>query len=336
MQRIVTNNDIDRAQWSILVQNCETGTWFQTPEAFDFYVSLPNEMMPFAYGVERDGELRAVCVGYVTREKNAFRQFFTRRAIIIGGPALSDDTTNEEVEILLSTIRHQLSISKNNPIYVETRNFNDYSRWRSAFEAAGFAYQKHLNFHVDTTHLDAMQSRIGKHRWRYIRRSMRDGAKIVTNPTIEQVREYYAILLNLYRKKVRTPLFSWMFFERLYCVENAHFFLVELDGAVVGGVTCVGLPNRTLYEWYACGLDECRNDIRPLSVAIWNEMLYAAQNDYARFDFMGAGMPGEPYGVRDFKMEFGGELVEHGRFLCVNNPMLYKIGELGVRWLKRK
>jgi lipid II:glycine glycyltransferase (peptidoglycan interpeptide bridge formation enzyme) len=41
-------------------------------------------------------------------------------------------------------------------------------------------------------------------------------------------------------------------------------------------------------------------------------------------------------GVCDFKMEFGGELVEYGRFLCVRKPLLYKIGEFGVSLLKRR
>ena len=39
--------------------------------------------------------------------------------------------------------------------------------------------------------------------------------------------------------------------------------------------------------------------------------------------------------VRDFKAKFGGELVEHGRFLCVRKPLLYWIGKTGVKLLKR-
>jgi hypothetical protein len=180
------------------------------------------------------------------------------------------------------------------------------------------------------------QSRIGKHRWRYIRLSMRDGAKIVEHPTIEQVQAFYTILQELYRTKVRTPLWSWDFFERLFHTEHARYILVELDGQIVGGTACVCLPGKAVYEWYACGMDNCRDDIRPLSVAIWGEMQYAAQNGYPLFDFMGAGRPDEPYGVRDFKAEFGGELVEHGRFLCIRKPLLYWIGKMGVKFLKRK
>ena len=46
---------------------------------------------------------------------------------------------------------------------------------------------------------------------------------------------------------------------------------------------------------------------------------------------MGAGKPNEDYGVRDFKLQFGGELVEHGRYNNIFNPSLYKIGLLGIK-----
>ena len=38
----------------------------------------------------------------------------------------------------------------------------------------------------------------------------------------------------------------------------------------------------------------------------------------------------------DDKVEprFGGALVEHGRFICVNNPVLYRLGEIAVRIMK--
>ena len=275
--------------------------------------------------------LVGVIVGYITCERNPLKQYFTRRAIIYGGPLLDVDISNDALSILLKTVVQNIAL---NPIYIETRNFNDYSRWKDIFDINGFNYQKHLDYHINTTSLELAQSNIGKHRWRYIRLSMRDGAKIVDHPTIEQVRAFYTILQDLYRTKVRTPLWSWDFFERLYHVEHARYILVELDGQIVGGTACVCLPGKAVYEWYACGLDNCRDDIRPLSVAIWGEMQYAAENGYPLFDFMGAGTPAKPYGVRDFKAEFGGELVEHGRFLCVRKPLLYWIGKMGVKWLK--
>ena len=314
--------------------------------------------------------LVGVIVGYITRERNPIKQLLTCRSIIIGGPLLDEHINNEALSALLSAIAqckveglkfkgtensiaettasspHRLASDSDHastpytlpptPIFIETRNFHDYSRWKEVFKRAGFAYQPHLNYHINTTSLDQVQSRIGKHRWRYIRLSMRDGAQIVAHPTLEQVRAFYTILQDLYRTKVRTPLWSWEFFERLFHTEHARYILVELDGKIVGGTACVCLPGKAVYEWYACGLDNCRDDIRPLSVAIWGEMQYAAENGYPLFDFMGAGTPDQPYGVRDFKAEFGGVLVEHGRFLCIRKPLLYWIGKMGVKWLKRR
>ena len=331
MIQLLTYHDIDPPQWSELVQSSPTATWFQTNEAYRFYQSVSG-MQAFAYGVAEEGRLVGVIVGYTTQSTNAIQQYFTKRAIIYGGPLLDVDISNDALSTLLKIVVQNIAL---NPIYIETRNFNDYSQWKEIFEANGFAYQKHLNFQVDTTSLELVQSNIGKHRWRYIRLSMRDGAKIIDDPTIDQVRAFYTILQDLYRTKVRTPLWSWEFFERLYYIENAKYILVELDGKIVGGAACVCLPGKALYEWYACGLDNCRDDIRPTSVAIWGEMQYAAENGYPLFDFMGAGKPDEPYGVRDFKAEFGGELVEHGRFLCVRKPLLYWIGKMGVKWLRR-
>ena len=332
MIQILTYNEINKQQWQLLVEQSATATWFQTPEAYEFYASLPAEMKPFAVGVENQGELRAVCVGYITQEPNAIKQYLTCRAIVVGGPVIANDATDEEVAALLKAVRRL----GDKAIYVETRNFNDYSRWKSIFEQNGFAYQPHLNFHVDTTSVELARANIGKHRWKYIRLSIRDGATMVENPTIDQVRECYELLKELYTTRVKTPLFSWDFFEKLYHQPNAKYLLVELDGKIIGGTVCVCLPNKALYEWFVCGNDYYRKGIRPSSVATWYGMQYAAQNGYPLFDLMGAGKPDEPYGVRDFKAEFGGKLVEYGRFLCIRKPLLYYLGKMGVKLLKMK
>jgi lipid II:glycine glycyltransferase (peptidoglycan interpeptide bridge formation enzyme) len=49
---------------------------------------------------------------------------------------------------------------------------------------------------------------------------------------------------------------------------------------------------------------------------------------------MGAGKPDEAYGVREFKARFGGEQVEYGRFLKINNHILYNIGKIALKCWK--
>ena len=345
MIKQLTYFDINPQQWQALVEQSPYATWFQTPEAYEFYAAVGGELIPFAFGVEEyegdeamrrsgdeaKGRLVGVIVGYTTKEKNPIKQLLTCRAIIIGGPLLAEDISDEALAALLKAIRRL----GDKAIYVETRNFHDYSKWRNLFEANGFAYQPHLNFHVDTSSVEVVDKNLGKSRKRDIRTTIREGVTPVMQPTIEQVREYYQILHTLYTTKVKTPLFSWHFFEQLYHTEHARFILTEYQGRIIGGTVCVELPNRTLYEWFACGEDGVYNHIYPSCYATYLGIQYAAESGCQIFDMMGAGKPDEAYGVRDFKAKFGGELVEHGRFLCIRKPLLYWIGKMGVKWLKR-
>ena len=332
MGKILTYNEIDTTAWQALMEQSPYVTWFQTREAYEFYASVPEEMMPFVYAIERERELQALCVGYITQEQSALKQYFTRRAIIIGGPVIAEKATDQDVEHLLCAIKNEL---KSQAIYIETRNFNDYSKWRDVFERCGFTYQPHLNFHIDTSSIEGVESRLGKNRKRDIKTSIRDGATIIENPTIEQVRHYYSLLKQLYINKIKTPLFSLNFFEKLYAHPNSRFILIELNGEIIGGTVCVELPKKCLYEWFVCGRDGEWKSIFPSSLATYAGIRYAAEHVCTRFDMMGAGKPDEAYGVRDFKARFGGEQVEHGRYLHVSKPLLYKIGEIAVKWYKR-
>ena len=332
MIRIQQYIDIDIRQWQALIEDSPVATWFQTPMAYEFYDSLPKEMIPFVVGVTDDNKLKGLVVGYITNENNPLKQFLTRRAIIIGGPLLSNDISDEALTILLHAVKKYLGEA----IYIETRNFNDYSRWRNVFEQCGFAYQPHLNFHVDTSAVEIVEQNLGKSRKRDIKTSVRDGATIVENPTIEQVREYYKLLKHLYTTKIKTPLFSRYFFEQLHAHPNGRFILVEREGEIIGGTVCVELPNKCLYEWFVCGRDGEWKSIFPSSLATYAGIRYAAEHGCSRFDMMGAGKPEEAYGVRDFKARFGGEMVEHGRYLCISKPLLYRLGKLAVQILKKR
>ena len=383
MTKILTYSEINTTAWQELVDSSPYATWFQTPEAYVFYASNPDEMTPFAIGVVEDVEckaesvkckgeengkadapasspytlhptptLKGVIVGYITRERNPIKQYFTCRSIIIGGPLLDEHVSDEALSALLSaiaqckveglkfkgvenskadTLASTLYTLHPTPIFIESRNFHDYSKWKSVFETNGFAYQPHYDIHVRCH----AQHQMSERRQRELKRAVKNGAKIVEASSEQEIREWYQILSKLYRQKIRTPLWSKAFFLQFYRQRVGKYLLVKYQGKVIGGMMCPILNGRAIYEWYVCGLDEEYRDLYPSVMATYAAIEYAKTNTLPLFDFMGAGKPNVPYGVRDFKMEFGGELVEHGRFLCVRKPLLYKIGEWGVKWLKR-
>ncbi len=327
MITLLTYSEINTTAWQTLVDRSPYATWFQTPEAYQFYVVNKEEMMPFAIGVEEDGHLTGVIVGYTTQEKNPIKQYFTCRSIIIGGPLLDEHISNDALSALLLAAKR---ITQNS-IYVETRNFHNYSHWRYLFEACGILYQPHLNIQVACTATHTMTEQ----RIRQVKKAIRNGVEIVLATSEQEIRDWYQILCKLYRIKVRTPLWSEAFFLQFYRNGVGKYLLVKCQDKVIGGMMCPILNNKAIYEWYVCGLDEEYRELYPSVMATYAAIEYAKAKGLPLFDFMGAGKPTVPYGVRDFKMEFGGELVEHGRFLRIRKPLLYWIGKLGVKWIKR-
>lgn len=322
---IRTYSEIDKQDWRLLAETSPLSTWFQTDEAYRFYQSV-SDMCAFVYGVMEEDKLVGVIVGYTTQEKCKLKQYFTARAIVVGGPLLDENISESALTMLLQTLKKQ----RGEAIYIETRNLHDYSRWKTVFKANGFAYHPHLNIQVTCNALHTMSEQ----RIRQVRKALKNGV-VITEPQSEQeIRDWYQLLRQLYRQKVRTPLWSEAFFLQFYRHGIGKYLLVKYNGKVIGGMMCPIFAGKAIYEWYVCGLDEAYREQYPSVMATYAAIEYAKQNDIPMFDFMGAGVPDQPYGVRDFKMEFGGEMVEHGRYLHIRKPLLYKIGKWGVKILK--
>lgn len=103
MIKILTYHTINPKQWQELIETSTTATWFQSPEAYRFYQSVGG-MQAFVYGVSEQGRLVGVIVGYTTQEQSNFKQHFTCRTIIYGGPLLANDISETALAELLKAV----------------------------------------------------------------------------------------------------------------------------------------------------------------------------------------------------------------------------------------
>jgi lipid II:glycine glycyltransferase (peptidoglycan interpeptide bridge formation enzyme) len=323
--------DIDIVQWEKLVDSSPTASFFSTKKCYDFYASL-SFLNEFIFAVFDAGILKGIIVGYIQSEGKCLKRFLSRRAIIPAGAMLSADISEETLSVFLNYCKDMLH---KKAIYIEFRNYNDYSLYKHIFQKEGYRYHAHLNFHVDCTSEEKIEKALTKSRKRDIRTSIREGAEIITDPSWDEVLQYYQILSDLYKYRVKTPLFPLEFFEQLYQIDESLFLLIRHCGKIIGGTVCVMLDKRIIYEWFVCGANENHKNVHPSTLATWGAINYSCKNGIPLFDMMGAGKPGDSYKVRDFKAKFGGKLVEYGRFLYVLNPALYGVGRLGVFILKK-
>jgi len=325
-------SEINLLQWQELVTQSPTASYFQTPACYEFFESL-SFLRPFVFGVSESDKLVGILSGYIISDGNILSRFFSRRAIVCGGVLMDSGVSDEALKKLMVTVGNVL---KRKVIYLEIRNYSDYSAQKTVFESSGFKYSPHLNFHVSTVDSEIALKNLSTTRRREIKLSVKAGAMWSESEEPEDIKKYYQILTGLYKTKVKTPLYPLEFFEKIIQDRHGKLFIIKLQGDIIGGSICVVLPDRVIYEWFVCGLDGETKNVFPSTLATWAAIEFASLNGYKYFDMMGAGKPDEGYGVRDFKSKFGGQLVENGRFLHVCNPFLFKIGEMAVRIMRSK
>ena len=104
-------------------------------------------------------------------------------------------------------------------------------------------------------------------------------------------------------------------------------FALKYDNVIIG--TRLELCYKdVVYDWWA-GADNNYKAFYPNDVIPFNILMWGHNNGYKIFDFGGAGKPNIPYGVRDHKKKFGGEIVQFGRYEIIHNKFLMFIGKLG-------
>ena len=316
-------------EWQRLLAESPYSNAFQTEEMYNFLSSLGCLHSFLSYVRNSNGKLSCLAVGYIQAEKG-LKKYFSKRAIIQGGVLISPKATNEDVKNLLTDIKKQTSSA----IYVEIRNNADYSKYKSAFEEVGFDYKPHLNCIIDCSNADTALKNMNESRRRQVRIASEGGYEVKVADTKEEIDEFYKLLSNHYKTKVKKPISPKEFFEQIVSQKVGEIMLIKINGKVVSGMLQLSYGN-TVYDYYVFGLDTQYPNNYPSVLVYWETIKRASAHNYTTFDTMGAGTPGQAYGVRDFKLRFGSRLVEHGRFLCINKPLLYKLGSLVIKLLQK-
>jgi serine/alanine adding enzyme len=228
-------------------------------------------------------------------------------------------------------------ISGRRCLFTELRHRDDASSLQPALASAGFEHEQELNFLIDVSGgPDAVWDRFDRSACKNVRRAERDGLHVEEVNTAEGVSECYDLLRQVYAA-VDIPLADISLFQAsLDVLQPLGMVRMMLARSPEGlaGARAVLLYKDRVFDWYA-GADREMRDSRPNDFLVWRTLEWAATHGYGLFDFGGAGHPDVPYGVRDFKAKFGGQLVNHGRVRCVHAPRLLRLSEAAYALLRR-
>jgi serine/alanine adding enzyme len=281
------------------------------------------------------GQVRALMLtAKITVIGGPFR-FMTTRSVVYGGPLCLD---GELGRAALAFLLHEYNRRAGSDVlFTEFRNVHDITDLLPALNESGYVFEDHLNFLIDLTRpSEELWKNIRSNAQRNIRKAQKSGVTIAEAQTLADVDAAYAILQDVYRR-IQVPLPDRSLFleafQTLYPKNMMRILFARLNGINIGALMLLIYQGNVLY-WYTGPLREYA-EYRPGDLMVWSALEFGKKMGAHTFDFGGGGKPNEEYGVRDFKLKFGGKQVNFGRNVCVHAPARLKLSEFGYRIVRR-
>jgi len=333
MQIITDKSEIDLNKLEQFVYHHPYGNFFQSTKAYLFFQAVENYEPVLIVAMDGEkvvGNLLAV----VIKEGKGLKGYFSRRCIIWGGPLVKGD--NQEIYDRLLNELNQIAVQKS--IYTQFRNFFDLNSFRDNYNKHDWLFEEHLNIIVDLSKSEELLwKEVHSKRRNEIRRAEKEGTSFKVLEDMSELNSCYDILKEVY-DRARLPLPDNKFFETAYEIlapDNFKIFMAINQKKIIGTMFVLCFKD-IMYDWYA-GSYKTYYKKYPNDLIPWKTFLWGKDNGFSKFDFGGAGKPGVPYGVRDYKKKFGGDFVNYGRFEKIHKPFLFQFGKLGLKaWQKLK
>ena len=316
-------NEINRGKWLDFVAGHDYGSFFHTPEAFSLYQTL-GEAGVIAM-LDEAGDVHGVCVYFRQRFGPSFLGKLFTRTIVYGNIPVS----NRSID-LTGTILESLNTKSKNSVYIEIRNLQP-SQENDIYNLQGFLYKPHLNIvnHLESTQAELFE-KLTSSRQRGVKKAMKFNFSFdcLQEPSEELLLNGYELIKSTYHRiKLPYPgIESFQFINTGLPGESRLFFTLKDENEELCAFLVGFVFRKSFYGYYmGSKTDSEFLNKRPLDLFYWEIIKSLNEKGFQKFDWMGAGAPDEDYGVRDFKKQYGGELIETGRYVRINKPFRYRL-----------
>jgi serine/alanine adding enzyme len=312
--------------WDQFVDEHLKGTVFHTSDMIRVYGAAKGHKPLALAAVRPDGRIVAILVAVRVQTLPGPLGRISSRSIMFAEPLCDDDSSS--VKPLAQLIARHDQLMKHQVLFTEVRPLFASGSERGALEHCGYKYLEYLNHLVDLTKpVETLWSEIHRSAKRHIRACERRGFEVREVNEANVVDKFYPLLEMSY-ENAGVPLAHRSLFDAAVATlkhrDMIKFFATYVDGTPIAMDAMLIYKDR-IYFWYG-GVVRLQN-VSASSILRWRELVWGEEHGYAICDSGGAGWPDKPYGVRDFKVKFGGELVQFGRYRKVYSPRLLACAE---------
>lgn len=318
----------DVLKWKRFLELSPHSTIFHTPEIYHVFSNTRNHH-PLVYAIENNDEILAMLNPVLITLEPGLLHALTTRAIHYGGPAyLENEKSMQALQILLDFYSKKM---KSLALFTDFRNLTDPASILPILEHQGFIKEPHINYwiHLDQP-LDKIWQQFSKSARRNVRQAEKKSVVYEELSDVMNIPDFYRILECTFTMK-KTPLVDISFFqkafEQLRPAGYVKFFRARAENQYFASFLIL-IYKKTIYLFYSADNFEMRN-FYPTDGFIWHILQWGHHQGYQLFDFGWAGRSDQPYGVRQFKEKFGGDLIAFGRHQLIHKPALLKMSKLG-------
>lgn len=325
--------NINKDLWANFVSSLPAGNYFQHPDFLELFSESSKYEPITVWALNDSGQIIGVISGIIYREYLGLLGRLSSRLIITGGPLVIPG----EINLTGPLLRKLEDIISKKVIYTQFRNIFSCKGLEKHFLNQGYYFEKHLNIIVDLTKKkEELWDEVNTKRRNEIRRAEKTGTTVKKLSVVFELKDSYKILCEVY-SRAKLPLLEYEIFLNAFIKsKNSKGFIAfgAYNSGILIGTMYTLCYNGTIYDWYAGSIqkyyDKYPNDIIPWEVFLWGK-----ENGFSKFDFGGAGKPDVPYGVREYKKKFGGEMVSYGRYEKIHKPVLMKLAKIGFQIKQR-
>jgi serine/alanine adding enzyme len=327
---------LPETSWQCFVNQHPESNIFHTPEIFQVFQRAKRHQPELWASTDENGKVLALFLPIRITLGGGLSRFLTARAVSYGGVLYEHSPQGIEG---LALLLHAYSRSADRKVvFTELRNQSDLSEIQPTLINSGFAFEDHLNFRISLNRpIEDILRGLGRRTRKHIRHGLRRRTVLIEEAVErEQISHCYEVLRQTY-KTARVPLADRSLFEAaydiLYPLGMIKFLLVRIGETYVAASVELAYK-QILYGWYG-GVNREYSSYTPNELLTWHVLQWGAEHGYQVYDFGGAGKPDEPYGVRDFKAKFGGELVTYGRNTYYHAPRWFAVSKFGYQIYRR-
>jgi hypothetical protein len=333
---------VEKKDWNEFVYRNKYGNIFQTFEISEVYKkSKDSEPLMLAAINENTDEILAGMLIRKRKEKVGFLSSFSSHATIRGGPIFEDN--EHGIDAVVQLLKYYDKRMKKEALYTRIYPVYDVPQIKLCLEEYGYEYGGWNNILIDLSKpVDEIWRELKKYRRQGVNRSKRRGVEIEGINDRKLIPVFYNLLLETHKyheSSMHTTLEDLNYFEAAFDIfvpkKMAKFFMAKHEGRYIAAILLLRYKG-IVHEWYA-GSSRKREDllVYPNDLLVWHTIEWGCNNGFHTYDFLGAGDPDMPSSLLKFKKQFGGILVNYGRYIKVHSPKKMWLSKKAFRVYKK-